>query len=157
MKKLAILILCSALVLVAQEAMAVFIPLGPISYEQAQSMAKEANEEDPVAGIYELSKGRYQGRFLVIPNELEERPEAKYVALSVKSTNPKEPIGAVKFWLFEQEPPSLFGAEYYDFSTFGTVGSSKKRRKAYVLPRQILVHIYDFGNGPPNQFVKIYP
>lgn len=133
---------------------AAFLPFGPIEYEQAEKLAEEASSKDPVAGIYELTKGNYRGRFLVLPNDLKERPEAKYVGIIVRTKNPHEPIGAIKFWLTVKEAPKTYIAEYYDFNV---MCSTKGSVKAYVLPSIIMVYVSGLSSRPPNQFIKIYP
>jgi len=155
MKKLFTLLVLTILLFCTTKAYAAFLPFGPIEYEQAEKMAEEASPKDPVAGIYELTKGNYRGRFLVLPNDLEERPEAKYVGVVVRTKNPLEPIGAVKFWLTAKEPPTLFLAEYYDFSAIST--TKAKNKVSYVTPRLITIHLMGLGSYPPNQFVKLYP
>nr|WP_321500034.1 hypothetical protein [uncultured Dethiosulfovibrio sp.] len=155
MKKFFPLLMFAMLFFSTTNAHAAFLPFGPIEYEQAEKLAEEASSKDPVAGIYELTKGNYRGRFLVLPNDLKERPEAKYVGIIVRTKNPHEPIGAIKFWLTEKEPPTLHLAEYYDFSAISTIKA--KDKVTYVTPRLITIHLMGLGSYPPNQFVKLYP
>ncbi|MCF4114718.1 MULTISPECIES: hypothetical protein [Dethiosulfovibrio] len=156
MKKLFTLLVLTILLFCTTKACAAFLPFGPIGYEQAEKIAKEASSKDPVAGIYELTKGiYYRGRFLVLPNNLKERPEAKYLGIIVRTQNPYEPLGAVKFWLTEKKPPTTFLAEYYDFSAIATTKAQDK--VTHITPRRITVHLMGPVNYPPNQFMKLYP
>ena len=134
--------------------LAAYNPYGPISVERAKGMLSQLENPPEVVGIYDLVKGTYHGRFLLIPNKLDIRPEADFAALVIESPNKKEKSGNIKFFLTATESDNAFNVEYFDYGDLGTCAG--KDKKGFYTPGQIQVFIMDLARFPPDAFFRTY-
>lgn len=133
---------------------AAFNPYGPISIERAKEMLSQLENPPEIVGIYDLVKGTYHGRFLLMPNKLDIRPEADFAALVIESPNKKEKSGNIKFFLTATESDNAFNVEYFDYGDLGTC--TGKDKKGFYTPGQLQVFIMDLARFPPNSFFRTY-
>jgi hypothetical protein len=132
---------------------AAYRPYGEITISTAKEMIANVENPDDIVGIYDLIKGSYHGRFVIIPNKESIRPESTYVAFVVESPNYKEKSGNVKFFFTPTDSENLFNVEYYEYGDISTI---RIERKAMHANGQIIIHIYDIPSYPPNIFVKTF-
>jgi len=151
MKKIFLSLLIILTLVIPTEA--AYCPYGAISVEKAKEMLSQIENPPEIIGIYDMIKGGYHGKFLVIHNTLDIRPGANYVALVIESPNKKEKSGSVKFFLTENGSDKLFHAEYFDYLDFSTANFM---REALYNNGQISIYIYDIASIPPNNFIRTY-
>ena len=132
---------------------AAYRPYGEITISTAKEMIANVKNHDDIVGIYDLIKGSYHGRFVIIPNKESIRPKSAYVAFVVESPNYNEKSGNVKFFLTSTDSENLFDVEYYEYGDMATV---RYNRKAMSANGQIIIHIYKIPSYPPNIFVKTF-
>lgn len=135
-------------------AFAAYQPYGEISLEKAKELISNLDNPGEIVGIYDMIKGSYHGKFIVLPNTESIRPSADYAAFVIQSTNKKEKSGYIKFFLDFTDSEKAFEVEYYDYLDFGT---GRFLRKGLYSPGQILVYVIDLARYPPNTFIKTYP
>ena len=128
-------------------------PLGTITEDQAREMIDKLDSNEGVPGIYTLQKAGYKGRFLVLPNDTEYRPKARYISVILSSTNSNDSVGRVKFFLTPTSEKNTYDAEYYDYGDLAVV---KKTFTANTLQDQIIIDPYPL-HRVKNQFIKVYP
>lgn len=132
---------------------AAYRPYGEITISTAKEMIANVKSPDDIVGVYDLIKGSYHGRFMIIPNKESIRPESAYVAFVVESPNYNEKSGSVKFFLTPTDSENLFKVEYYEY---GDISTLRINRKAMYANGQIIIHINKIPSYPPNIFVKTF-